>query len=323
MCAEGCGKFEVRNETLNSKIKTDITFEKMLDFKFSLLIKVISFLFFLTAGIVWKKVLVKQSKNYHFIFFRVIATLFFLLLIKFYFQYNAIEDFNDIISTPSIYDWFICIIICLFSFWGLYFYTQALQNGRISLITPLNGISPFFSFITSLIIFNEELSIFKFIALFVILIGLFLHQRDRWIDFTISKEVFFTLLFSIIWGVSFVLFLIPIKIFGVLNFSIILEICVFFSCVGLLIFNEKKIIPPKLSNNHLWLCLFMGFLVAGGSLLSNFTLTLFPVSFNILLGLVFEIIVLAMGLYFLKEKLTKKDWILIGLAAVSSVLLLL
>jgi drug/metabolite transporter (DMT)-like permease len=293
-----------------------------MSFKFTLLIKIISFLFFLFSGIIWKKILVNENKNYHYIFFRVTATLFFLLLIKFYFTINDIEDFN-VISTPSFYDWVICIVICLFSFWGLYFYTQALQNGRISFITSLNGISPFFSFITSIILFNEVLNISKYLSLILILIGLFLHQRDKWREFTISKEVFYTLMFTIIWGISFVLFLIPIKVFGVLNFSIILEVCVFASCIGLLVFKDKRIIPPKLTDQHLWLCLFMGFLVAGGSLLSNFTLTLFPVSLNILLGLVFEVIVLAIGLYFFREKLAKKDWILIGITTVCSVLLLL
>jgi glucose uptake protein GlcU len=167
------------------------------------------------------------------------------------------------------------------------------------------------------------LNISKYLSLILILIGLFLHQRDKWREFTISKEVFYTLMFTIIWGISFVLFLIPIKVFGVLNFSIILEVCVFASCIGLLVFKDKRIIPPKLTDQHLWLCLFMGFLVAGGSLLSNFTLTLFPVSLNILLGLVFEVIVLAIGLYFFREKLAKKDWILIGITTVCSVLLLL
>lgn len=121
----------------------------MLDFKFSLLIKIISFLFFLLSGIIWKKILVNESKNYHYIFFRVIATLFFLLLIKFYFTSSDIDGFNAVISKSSFYNWIVCILICLFSFWGLYFYTQALQKGRISFSILLNGISPFFSFFTS------------------------------------------------------------------------------------------------------------------------------------------------------------------------------
>ena len=295
----------------------------MLDFNTSLLLKIISSLFFLVSGIVWKKVLVHGGKNYHYIFYRVIATLFFFLLIKFYFQYNEIENFNKVISVITFKDWIVCVSICLFSFWGLYFYTQALQNGRLSFIAPLNGIAPVFSFITSVIIFNETLSFPKYISLILFCIGLFLHQKDKLADFKISKEVLLTLLFSLIWGISFVLYLIPIKNFGVINFSIILELCVFVSCIGLLVFKEKRVLPPRLNNNNLLLCLLMGFLVAGGSLLSNFTLTQFPVSLNILIGLLFELIVLVVGLYFFREKLNNKDWLLIALATIGGVLLLL
>lgn len=67
----------------------------------------------------------------------------------------------------------------------------------------------------------------------------------------------------------------------------------------------------------------MGFLVAIGSLLSNFTLTQFPVSLNILIGLFFEFIVLAIGLYFFKEELKAKDWLLIVFATFGGFLLLI
>ena len=117
-------------------------------------------------------------------------------------------------------------------------------------------------------------------------------------------------------------YLVPIKKFGVLNFSIILELCVFVSCIGLLFFKEKRLLPSKIDKQSTLLCLLMGFLVAGGSLLSNFTLTQFPVSLNILIGLLFEILVLAIGLYFFREKLNNRDWLLLSLATMGGFLLL-
>lgn len=294
----------------------------MLDFNTSLLLKIISSLFFLISGIVWKKILNNGVENYHYIFYRVIATLFFFFLIQFYFQYNEIENFHKSISVVDYKDWIICVFICLFSFWGLFFYTEALQNGRLSFIAPLIVISSAISFITSLLVYNEALSIAKYISILLILTGLFLHQKEKLTAFKISNEVLLIMLFSVFWGISFVLYLIPIKKFGVLNFSIILELCVFISCVGLLVFKEKRIIPPKLNISELLLCLLMGLLVAGGSLLANFTLTQLPVSLNILIGLLFELIVLAVGLYFFREKLNKKDWILIALATIGGFLLL-
>lgn len=294
----------------------------MLDFETSLLLKIISSVFFLISGIIWKKILINGEKNYHYIFYRVIATLFFFLLIQFYFQYNDFQNFAKIIAAPTATDWIVCVSICLFSFWGLYFYTEAMQNGRFSFVTPLIVISSAVSFVTSLVIYNEALSVSKYVSLLLIIIGLFLHQKDKLVDFKVSKEVLLIVLFSVFWGISFVFYLVPIKKFGVLNFSMILELCVFISCVGLLVFKEKRMIPPRLNNKGILLCLLMGFLVAGGSLLSNFTLTQFPVSLNILIGLLFELLVLVVGLYFFREKLNNKDWSLILLASIGGFLLL-
>jgi drug/metabolite transporter (DMT)-like permease len=295
----------------------------MLDFKTSIFLKLLSSIFFLASGIIWKKILLQERKNYHFIFFRVIATLFFLSAIVVILNIFGINFFKQVLfETISFKDWVICISICLFSFWGLYFYTHAMQTGRYSFVTPLVVISSVFSFLTSLIVYKETLSNSKYCALALIIVGLFLHQRNKLVRFQLTKEVFFVLLCSIFWGISYVFYLVSIKKFGVFNFSIILELCVFVSCIGLLFFKEKRIFPPRLNNNNLLLCLLMGFLVAGGSLLSNFTLTQFPVSLNILIGLLFEIIVIAIGLYFFREKLNNRDWLLLSLATMGGFLLL-
>jgi drug/metabolite transporter (DMT)-like permease len=296
----------------------------MLELKTSIFLKILSSLFFLGSGIIWKKILIGERKNYHFIFFRVIATLFFISTIAVTLNFFGIDFFKPIDTTIiSIKDWIICISICLFSFWGLYFYTNALQVGRYSVAAPLVVISSAFSFLTSLILYDETLSNFKYSALAFILVGLLLHQKDQLRQFQMTKEVVLVILFSLFWGISFVFYLIPIKKFGVLFFSIILEICVLISCVGLLIFKEKRLWPPKIDRRSSFFCLLMGFLVSGGTLLSNFTLTQFPVSLNILIGLLFELITLSVGLSFFKEKLHPKDYILIVFASVGGFLLLL
>ena len=295
----------------------------MLDFKTSIFLKLLSSIFFLLSGIIWKKLLITERRNYHFIYFRVIATLFFLVSISVLSQLSGHIDFSQkTINAIDFKDWIICISICLFSFWGLYFYTNAMQSGRYSFVTPLVVISSAFSFLTSLIVYNEELSNSKYVALGLIITGLFLHQKDKLVQFKISKEVILILFCSVFWGISYVFYLIPIKKFGVLNFSMILETCVLISCIGLLFFKEKRVIPTKMDKQSLLFCLLMGLMVAGGSLLSNFTLTQLPVSLNILIGLIFEILVLAIGLFMFREKLNIKDWMLIGFASVGSFLLL-
>ena len=294
----------------------------MLNYETSIFLKIISGIFFLISGIVWKKVLMNGVKNYHYIFYRVLATVFFLVIASIYVQIYDHENRAIIFSAPTFLDWITCISICLFSFWGLYFYTNAMQTGRYSFVSSLQVLLSVFSFITSLIVYDETLSNSKYYALALIILGLLLHQREKLMQFQLSKEVVLVLLCNIFWGISFVFYLIPIQKFGVLNFSIILEICVLLSCVGLLFFKEKRLLPSKIDKQSMLLCFLIGFLVAGGSLLSNFTLTQFPVSLNILIGLLFEIVVLAVGLYFFREKLNTKDWLLIVLATIGGFLLL-
>lgn len=274
-----------------------------------ILLKILSLLLFLISGLIWKKISGKTTINYHLIFFRSIFTILTLLII-----YNLnTENESKILLTNAIKtkDWIIAICIGLFSFWGLFFYTKSIQEGRFSMITPLTSITTAISFCSSLFIYDEKISSLKILSLIIILVALIYHQKKHLLHFALSKEIFFILLFSLIWGISFVLYLIPIKSFGALNFSLLLEICVTFSCVFLLLLIEKSLLPKKINLETKGWCALIGILVAFGSYFSNLCLSKFEVSFNILLGLGFEIIVLSIGLFLFKEKIGKKDWVLI------------
>lgn len=229
-----------------------------------------------------------------------------------------ISDISDVHLT----EWMMYIGICMFSFWGLYFFTNAMQNGRFSFVGSLMVISSVFSFLTSLIIYQESLHPNQFISLGLISIGLFYHQKEELAKFRLSKEVILVLLSGFFWGISFVFYLIPIQKIGVFNFTILLELCVLASCILLLIRKDKRFLPAQIDKKGIALCFTMGLMVAGGSLLSHFTLTQLPVSLNILIAMSFEAIVIAVGLFAFREKLSIKDWVMIALATVGSTLLL-
>lgn len=298
----------------------------MLDFKISLGFKITSSLLFLFSAMIWKRILKVETQNYHFIFYRVIVTavilLFIPLIVNIFIPNNPYFNFK-IPNGVHFIDWLGFIVIGLFSFWGLYFYTKALQDGRFAFVTPLVTVSSAFSMVTSVLLYHESLNALKIISVLFIFAGLLWHQKDHFKTFTFSKEVALIVVFSFIWGISFVLYLFPIKKIGTLNFSILLEACVLFSCIALLLFHEKRLVPNKISNQNLGWCFLMGIVVAFGSLLGNFSLTQFSVSFNIVLGLVFEIIIIAVGLFVYREKLSKNDWILITLASMGGFLMLL
>ena len=295
----------------------------MILFTLGFLEKMGSATFYLVSGILWKKLLLEKL-NYHVIFYRTISSMFFILLIGLVYNYFGINNYEtSSLFAPTIWDWVYMVLVCFFSFWGLYFYTTAIQSGRYSLVTPLSGIAALFSFVTSIIIYNESLTALRFISLILIVGGLIFHQKDKLTHFKLSKEVLLILLCSVFWGISFVLYLIPIQKFGVLNFSFVLEGCVFTSSILLLVLKDKKITPPKFDSGSLFFCVLMGIMVAGGSVLNNLSITEIPISLNITIGLLFEIGVLIIGIYIFKERLNFKDWILIIVSSIASFMLMI
>ena len=288
----------------------------------SIIEKLTSALFFLISGITWKKLLT-TNVNHTIIFYRTIFSIIFIVLSMVAYSYFDLFNYSfNSVLTASWIDWITVLGICFFSFWGLYFYTSAIQTGRYSFVSSLTSLSAFFSFIISLMVYDEPLNVSKGIAIGIIVIGLLVHQKENLMKVTLSKEVLFIILCSVFWGISFVFYLLPIKKFGVLNFSLILECCVFISAVFLVQIKEKNRLPSKVTSNTFFYCVLIGLAVAAGSLLNNLTLTQIPVSYNISIGLFFEAIILLVGLYLFNEKLVQKDWILLFVIAIGSGLLL-
>ena len=203
------------------------------------------------------------------------------------------------------------IRLCFFSFFGLYYYTNALKIGRYGFVTPFVSTASIFSFLTALLFFNEEVSIYNLSSFGLLTVGILYHQKDQLKDFKLNKEILLSLLCAFFWGVSFVLYLIPIKKFGVLNFSLILEVCVFLSSMGILIYKEKKLAPRLLSKRSMKLSLIIGLLVTGGNITAHYVLDNMPIIINIVVALIFEAIMLVVGIKIFKEKFLIKDWVLI------------
>lgn len=125
------------------------------------------------------------------------------------------------------------------------------------------------------------------------------------------------------WGISFVLYPISIKIFGIYNFSLILELCVLFSCIYLVAVEENTIKIKWPNESDLWICFWIGFCVSGGNICANYSLDNIPIYLNIIISVLFEAIMIIVGLYWFKEKLRKRDWVLATGITVGAVLLML
>lgn len=287
-----------------------------------IILKIISSTFYLFSGIIWKKV-IRRNINYRVIYYRSIFSIVSTILAILAFEkFNAaeysIQDFNN----GTIFDWLFTTLLCFFSFFGLYYYTNALKIGRYSFVTQFVSTASIFSFLTALLFFNEEVSIYNLSAFGLLTFGILYHQKDQLKDFRLNKEILLSIFCAFFWGVSFVLYLVPIKKFGVLNFSLILEVCVFLSAMGILIYKEKKIVPRLLSKKSMKLSVIIGLLVTGGNITAHYALDNMPIVINIVVALIFEAIMLVVGIKIFKEQFFYKDWVLIVIITLATTLVI-
>ena len=263
-----------------------------------IILKIISSTFYLFSGIIWKKV-IRRNVNYRVIFYRSIFSIASTLLAIIAFSKMDISDYSiQDFKNGTILDWLFTVLLCFFSFFGLYYYTNALKIGRYGFVTPFVSTASIFSFLTALLLFNEAVSIYNLSAFGLLIFGILYHQNGHLKDFKLNKEILLSIFCAFFWGVSFVLYLVPIKKFGVLNFSLILEVCVFFSAMGILIYKEKKIVPRLLSKKSMKLSAIIGFCVTGGNITAHYALDNMPIVINIVVALIFEAIMLVVGMHF-------------------------
>ena len=282
-------------------------------------VKIISSIFYLFSGLLWKKI-IPLHINYHVIYYRTFFSILFSIITILIFKFlDPNPNSTNAFLSVNLSTWILTIGICFFSFYGLYFFTNALKNGRYSIVTPFVSSAAIFSFTTSFIIYDEIISIYTILAFLILMIGLVIHQYENIVNFKLSKEIVLAIFSSFFWGVSFVLYPFSIKKFGIYNFSLILEICVFVSCIYLIIIKEKKIFPIIFSKNELAICFLIGLCVAGGNVSANYSLENMPIYMNIIISVLFEAAMIIIGINFFKERLKSKDWILIAAITICSV----
>lgn len=274
------------------------------------------------SGILWKRVLDHGVASHKLILLRAICSLGVLSVLWGITKYFDIELLDTLGNTPSasMLDYVWAVAIGLLSFWGLYAYSGALTKGRYSFVASLAAISTTVSMVASVLIHGELPTAMQVCAASCIICGLIYHQRAAIREQSFSKELAWTLLCNLLWGVSFVLYAIPIRQLGSFRFTLILECCVLVSAGLLSCFNMST--PPlrSLTSANIAACAVVGVLVAAGSLLSNIALGQISVLLNILIGFVFEVLVLIVGWMVFKESLTKDDWVLIVITSIAGLM---
>ncbi len=151
--------------------------------------------------------------------------------------------------------------LCVFSFFGLYFFVRSLKTEAVSLVSPISSIN-LFGMLTAVLFLGESWGLSFSIATFCVVGGIFLIFQSDWHFSSISsfmKALRGSILASFFWGVSYALFKYPVAWLGVLPFSFLLELCVTL-CVGVfLIFQKQKWQQiPQNPIRILALCIILG-----------------------------------------------------------------
>lgn len=254
----------------------------------------------------------------------ITGALFIITLVFFTLYPDAIPTTGLIKPLSNIPWWFwlASIALCVFSYFGLYYFTNAVQQGKLSLVAPLGAVAQLFGILTALLAFGETISITKASAsvLFVLSIIQVSYRKGQGITFT--KQVIFIVLSCFFWGISFPLFLFPVREMGVLPFSLLLEVTVFITSF----FLVKK----DLGHLDLQLVEFrkyapiitvMGLAVFFGVLFNNISLTQIPVSLLITIGLAGEALTILYGMLRFKERLNRREWLAIAWSTVGMLML--
>lgn len=151
--------------------------------------------------------------------------------------------------------------LCVFSFFGLYFFVRSLKTEAVSLVSPISSIN-LFGLLTAVLFLGETWGSAYSMATLCVVGGVFLLFQSDWNFSSISsflKALGGSILASFFWGVSYSLFKYPIAWLGVIPFSFLLELCVTL-CMGVfLLFQKQKWQQiPQAPIRILALCIILG-----------------------------------------------------------------
>lgn len=286
-------------------------------------IRILSLVFFFISDLLWVKPIKSGLPNYILIFIRsVFTTIIFgiiWLTIKLY--ANEIATVNNMIKVTypkNILFYVYAVMLCLFSFWGLYFFTSSLKLNKFSFVAPLANLGFIFTILTSLAVYQLTITNIQIFALAIFAITVLIILKNfNFSDFKLL--VIPIVLTHFFWDTAVVFYPLIIDSIGIIPFCLLMEVCVMISS-GILVVVNSKIISWYLIKPHLIRAIFMAIVICTAVFLFSTSLTYLPVLVVVTLGLLTKIIRLTYGYTVLKERLDKNEVIVLLLMVIGGIL---
>lgn len=254
------------------------------------------------SNILWKK-LDDNLTSYYWIFYRSlisvgIFTVLYSLGSVFGLDIDWLQTSFIGFSQWSTQDLFLCVLLCCFSFFGLYFYNQAIRVKAVGKTIITVSTSAVFGVTIGVFVFNDTFYFAYLISLFLFIAAVYLIANDgNGFAKRINKGTVYALLAAFFWGISFALLPYFSRKYGALPTSLLLEICVLITAGA---FAGKEVLK---SVNKPWKTLFLlGFFAAAGGLLFNTSMRFADVAVLSVLGAMSPVFGVLLSRLVLKEK---------------------
>lgn len=272
----------------------------------------------------WKKAIVDIPLMLVIFYRGIIASAIFGLLCMVDYTFHLLSPFlgepTGFNSTQFIYS----VALCIFSGFGLLFFVRSLRYALISIVVPLSSVN-IFSILTATFVLKEAWKNVYYICIGLTITGVWLLFSASKLPAdkkSFAKSLYTSLLASFFWGISYALFKIPIRMMGPLPFSFLLELTIgLFAMTSLLINGSIMQVSQKWplhTSRHYWV---LALLVIGGTLSVNLGMISTPITEVNILSNASQLVALAMGYVFYREKLTAKQWLGV-MAIISSIVLI-
>ena len=287
------------------------------------LFRIASLFFFFVSDLLWIKPIKSGLPNYVLIFIRSILTTAIFSLI----WITAAHFFNDEFvnqqflkrSYPVDLGFYAkAVTICLFSFWGLYFFTSSLKLNKFVFVAPLANLGFIFTILTSFWVYQTPISVTQIAAL--VLFGVTVLVVLKQIPFNEFKLLVIPIVLThFFWDTAVVFYPLVINNIGVLPFCLLMEICVLISS-GILVLINLKDISWYTVKKHLATAVIMAIILCIAVVLFSLSLVSLSVIVVVTLGLLTKLIRLIYGYLVLKELLNSKELIILFLMIAGGVL---
>ena len=225
-----------------------------------IILQILSVVSFSLGNVLWKLFHVKSN------IFTIISKRSFITALLFLVAVLISDSWQATLFKPYL----TAIALSIISFWGLYFYNLSIRILKAGQTTTVTGLTSFFGVVTSIIVYQESFNITLIFVSLLIVSGLFLIE-DKF-TFKWSKGTLYAIIAAFIWGTTFALFKIPVEQIGSLQFSFVLECCVFVESALIVLFSKNKS-NYKLSKKELIIVALLAITTFSGVLLYNLSVT--------------------------------------------------